>query len=210
MCLGCALRHASLMTEPHAMGILPWQCNLNLKRLGCPTTDGFVADFGVAPFAKYLLTTGIRALMPVITPRPTGHNARRWSGIIGVGVVILHRAYMCALRIHCAWRFVFTRLKSTRCSFPSRFAGPVWLTHPLRRHLLRRVGRSGRRWLRSRTDSGALACRIKPHEQDALHTLHTPVLPPQCHKRYKVMVDDSNLTGLFSAHNLSNEEREDG
>jgi hypothetical protein len=23
--------------------------------------------------------------MPVITPRPTGHNAQRWSGIIGAG-----------------------------------------------------------------------------------------------------------------------------
>ena len=30
--------------------------------------------------------------MLVITPRQAGHNARRWSGIIGVGVVILHRA----------------------------------------------------------------------------------------------------------------------
>ena len=26
---------------------------------------------------------GHKALMPVITPRLTGHNARRWSGIIG-------------------------------------------------------------------------------------------------------------------------------
>jgi hypothetical protein len=26
-------------------------------------------------------------LMPVITPRPTGHNAQRWSGIIGAMVV---------------------------------------------------------------------------------------------------------------------------
>ena len=25
--------------------------------------------------------------MPVITPRPTGHNAQRWSGIIGAMVV---------------------------------------------------------------------------------------------------------------------------
>ena len=33
--------------------------------------------------------------------------------------------------------------------------------------------------MRSRTDSGALACRIKPHEQGALRALHAPVLPPQ-------------------------------
>ena len=31
------------------------------------------------------MITGIRRLMPVITSRPTGHNARRWSGIIGAG-----------------------------------------------------------------------------------------------------------------------------
>ena len=30
------------------------------------------------------------------------------------------------------------------------------------------------------------------------------------HKRYKVMVDDSNTTGLFSADYLSHEERNDG
>ena len=34
-------------------------------------------------------------------------------------------------------------------------------------------------FLRSRTGSGALACRIKPPEQGALRALHTPVLPPQ-------------------------------
>ena len=33
------------------------------------------------------MITGIRGLMPVVTPRLTGHNAQRWSGIIGAGVV---------------------------------------------------------------------------------------------------------------------------
>ena len=33
-----------------------------------------------------MLITGIKGgLMPVITPRLTGHNARRWPGIIGAG-----------------------------------------------------------------------------------------------------------------------------
>ena len=34
--------------------------------------------------------------MPVITPRPTGHNAQRWSGIIGARVVKIKglRAYI--------------------------------------------------------------------------------------------------------------------
>ena len=30
------------------------------------------------------------------------------------------------------------------------------------------------------------------------------------HRRYKVMLDDSNLTGLFSTDNVSHEERQDG
>ena len=30
------------------------------------------------------------------------------------------------------------------------------------------------------------------------------------HKRYKVMLDDSNVTGLFLVDNLSHEERQDG
>ena len=35
-------------------------------------------------------------LMPVITPRPTGHNAQRWPGIIGAGVMKIKglRAYI--------------------------------------------------------------------------------------------------------------------
>ena len=32
----------------------------------------------------------------------------------------------------------------------------------------------------------------------------------ETHKRYKVMVDDSNTTGLFSADHLSHQERNDG
>ena len=55
----------------------------------CSVPAGLAMSLGISGFVLFVIT-GLRALMPVITPRLTGHNARRWSGIIGVGVVILH------------------------------------------------------------------------------------------------------------------------
>ena len=63
-----------------------------------PASSSAVGDGGVGADWMRAVTSGRhdnghKALMPVITPRLSGHNARSAPGIIGVGVAILHWAY---------------------------------------------------------------------------------------------------------------------